>query len=851
MDGRLPIDDARKELEDALALPSPRILLKAPTGSGKSTRVPVFMDEAGWGRKGVILVVQPRRIAARMLARYVARQTGGEVGGKVGYVVRFEKSVSKETRIIYLTDGMLQRWLMTDRMKLEGVSAVVFDEFHERSLAGDLCLGRTLHLQETARPDLAVVVMSATIEMKGLREYLGGSCKAIEAQGRMFPVDVEYRPPRIVADKRGTALPPAVWEQAAEAVRAEVGREDCGDVLVFMPGVFEIRKTVELLESKSWMKGREVYALHGALSPEAQNRAVDEGMKPRVIVSTNVAETSLTIQGVRTVVDSGLVRHAGWDARRGMNTLLIEKISRSSADQRTGRAGRVAPGRCVRLWSQADHLKRAEFDVPEVLRVDLSETVLVLKFWGVDDVMRFGWLDLPSPGVLDRSLELLGDLGALEKRGGLSAVGRAMLQFPLEPRLSRMLVHGKETGCVPEAAAVAALLQGEQVEMRCGLDESFREKGDYTDFQAEWRAVQKAAALNYEPGACGRLGIMGRAAREVVSAYRQILGISKFAAGRDVLPDFTERKDDVVRCVVRSFSDHAGVRNGIAAGTCRLAGGKSGKLPSCSVAMKGLAFVAAEVSEIGGRGVETRIGRCTLIEPEVLRECFADDFSSEDVAVFDESRRRVVLRRRTIFRDLVLEDADKGDAEPEQAAPILAAKVADGTLKLNKWDDSVDQWIRRLNGFARWMPEMEMPTFSDDDRVVAFAALCEGAAGYKDIKDREIMPVLREWLSGWQMDAMEKYAPVSLKLSNGQQAKVRYEEDSTPVISLMVQRLFGVAETPAIMGGKCPVKVEILAPNQRPWQVTSSLHTFWESGYIQMRKDLAGRYPRHKWPEKP
>ena len=734
----LPIEEIRGELLDALQAPSPRILLKAPTGSGKSTGVPPMMDDAGLGERGLIVVVQPRRMAARLLARHVARLRGVELGKEVGYVVRFERHISPRTRIAYVTDGMLERWL-TERPALEGVSAVVFDEFHERSLSGDLSLGRVLDLQEGPRPDMAVAVMSATLEISGLRDYMGASCRVLEAHGRQYPVETVYRAPRLVSDGRGRVAPPPVWEQAADAVKEAVKDDGCGDVLIFMPGVYEIRKTAELLAGRPWMGGRDVFPLYGALTPEQQNRAVEQGKNPRVIVSTNVAETSLTIEGVRTVIDSGLVRRSGWDPYRGMDTLHLTKISKASAAQRAGRAGRVAPGRCFRLWSEAEQARKADFDPPECFRVDLAGAVLNLAAWGITAPEGFRWLDAPDPLVMQRAVNLLAALGATEADGSLTDVGRRMTAFPLPPRLARLMAAGQDEQCVVELAAIAALMQGEGVAMKGGLNDNLRDSADYTDFQAEWRAVEKA--------------------------------------------------------------------------------------------------------------VETRVGRCTLIDPEELRAVWPERFSGGEAAVFDAVLRRVRLHRRLMYEDLVLEDRDRGDAPPELAAPILAEKVVDGTLKLVKWDDAVEQWIRRLNGLSVWMPELELPRFSEEDKLVAISLVCEGAVGYKDIKEREIIPVLRDWLSGWQAKALDDYAPVSLTLTNGQHAKVRYGEDSTPVIGLTVQRLFGVAASPRIANGSVTVKVEVLAPSQRPWQVTGSLESFWRNGYGQMKKDLAGRYPRHRWPD--
>ena len=845
----LPIEEIRGELMEALRVPSPRILLKAPTGSGKSTGVPPMMDDAGLGDRGLIVVVQPRRMAARLLARHVARLRGVELGKEVGYAVRFERYISSRTRIAYVTDGMLERWL-TERPSLEGVSAVVFDEFHERSLSGDLSLGRVLDLQEGPRRDLAVVVMSATLEISGLREYMGGSCRVLEAQGRQYPVEVVYRAPRLVSDGRGRVAPPPIWEQAANVVREAVREDDCGDVLVFMPGVYEIRKTVELLAGKPWMSGRDVFPLYGSLAPEQQNCAVERGDIPRVIVSTNVAETSLTIEGVRTVVDSGLVRRSGWDPYRGMDTLHLVKISKASAAQRAGRAGRVAPGRCFRLWSEAEQARKEDFDPPECFRVDLAGAVLNLAAWGVTVPENFRWLDVPAPLVMQRAVNLLAALGATEEDGSLTDTGKRMTAFPLPPRLARLMVAGQDEQCAVELAAVAALMQGEGVAVKGGLNDHLRDSADYTDFQAEWRAVEKAVDAGFGAAACTRWGISSRGAREAWMAYRQLLSVGSRGKARETTgPDFTAARPAVVRAMIESFADHVGVRNGVAANTCRMAGGVGGRLAEGSVVFQGEHFVAAEVAELSGKAVETRVGRCTLIAPEDLRSIWPERFSCGEEAVFDAALRRVRLHRKLMYGDLVLEDRDRGDAPTELAAPVLAEKVVDGTLKLVKWNDAVEQWIRRLNGLSVWMPELELPRFSEEDKLVAISLVCEGAVGYKDIKEREIIPVLRDWLSGWQAKALDDYAPVSLTLPNGQHAKVRYGEDSSPVISLTVQRLFGVAVSPRIANGAVPVIVEVLAPSQRPWQVTGSLESFWRNGYGQMKKDLAGRYPRHRWPD--
>lgn len=844
----LPIFSLKDELIRSLEDSRPRILLRAPTGSGKSTGVPPMMADAGWTEKGIIVIVQPRRMAARLLAERVAALRRSPLGEEVGYTVRFDRKSGKNTRILYITDGILERWLL-DNPRLEGVCAVLFDEFHERRLAGDLCLARVLALQEQERPELAVIVMSATLQIQHLEEYLS-PCHVLTAEGKMYPVECLYAPPKAVSDGRGRMLQPPLWEAAASVVREAVRHPDHGDILIFLPGSYEIRRTQELLENDSRLKAFDIHALYGTLSPDKQHAAVSPGSRPKIIVSTNVAETSLTIEGLRTVIDTGVARVAARDPRRELDTLTIKKISRASADQRSGRAGRTAPGRCFRLWNEADHARRPEFEEPEILRVELSPAVLSLSCWGVSDPASFRWLTPPDERSLAAASALLRTLGAVNAAGVLTSIGRQMASYPLAPRLARLLVAGNSNGCLPEMAFIAALIQGESVFAKPGeIPEKLREPDDYTDFQAETRAALLAEKLRFDPTSCSRQGIHARGSREVLRACEQLLRISAEGKAPSYVPDpdFASHQENVTLSLIEGYADHVGARNGIAVNTCRLAGGKRGKLPSGSCAYKGMVFVSAEVSEIEGKTLETRISRCTTLQPEQLALACPGELREENRAVYDEGKRRVLCRRVTLFRDLTLTEQEKGDASPEDAAPLLAEKIADGTLRLTKWDDTTDQWILRLNALREWMPELELPTFTEEDRAVAFSLLCEGAIGYKDIKDREVLPVLREWLSSWQRDALSRYAPTQLTLSNGQNAKVRYDDLGIPRIALSVQRLYDITETPRIANGAVPVTIEVLAPNQRPWQVTSNLKTFWEIGYPQMRKDLAARYPKHKW----
>lgn len=836
MNACLPIDAIRADVLNAVQSPGFCVLLSAPTGSGKSTRIPRMLLDAGVGKRGTIIVVQPRRLAARLLAGYVARQFPCKLGAEVGYTVRFDSRCSADTRILFVTDGILERRL-TDDPQLKGVSAIIFDEVHERRLSGDLCLARALELQHSTRNDLGVFVMSATLELDKLQAYLP-QATILRAEGRMYPVEIEYRPPIPVRDNRGYVNAPPVWEQCAAAVR-QLTESTEGDILVFLPGVYEIRRTVEILENVNWMRGREVYALHGQLTPEDQALAVDKGNTPRVIVSTNIAETSLTIEGVRAVVDSGTAREARWDPVRGLSTLHVVPISRAQADQRAGRAGRLGPGKCVRLWSEADHRRRSAFPAPEVHRADISAAFLHLLAWGAvgqEGLRRFAWPDSPTEAQFTQAWQLLVNLGAVSSKGELTSIGREMMRYPLPPVTARMLVAGQENRCEAEMAAIAALLQSESIAMNSGLHDSLRHEDDFTDFQAEWRALERAEQLRGDTAACTALGIMARAAREIRAAYHQL-------AGHRATPDFAGNRQGVVRALLAAYPDNVAARNSTATHTARLTQRRSGKLTQ-GVALLPHAelVVAAEIAEIGGKSVETRISRCTLIHSADLVA------HEDDIAVFDTTRKRVLNYHRILYRDLVLSEKETGDAHPDAAAPLLADQVVRGNLRLEGWDGHVLQWINRLTCLRNAMPELEMPDFGEEDRLVAITMLCEGAVCYKDIAARPVLPVLQEWLSPWQKECLNRYAPKAVKLSNGREVKLLYREDGTPTFGLKCQLLFGVAETPSIADGRVKCLVEILAPNQRPYQITSDLPSFWKNGYPQMKKDLAGRYPKHHWP---
>ncbi len=842
----LPIDKQRECILHAAQQAGFCLLLSAPTGSGKSTRVPLFLHEAGCSQRGMIVVVQPRRLAARMLAGYVARQWPCKLGEEVGFAVRHESRYRAWTSVLFVTDGVLERWMGRDAT-LEGVSTLVFDEVHERRLSGDLCLARALQMQGSTRPDLGLVVMSASLELDKLQSYLP-QATVIQTEGRLFPVEHSYHRALPRRDARGAMSVPPIWEQVADNIHEAVTQQgEQGDILVFLPGSYEIRRCEESLRGLACLRSWDIFPLHGQLSPEQQDLAVQRGTRPRVILSTNIAETSLTIEGVCLVVDSGLVRESRWEAARGLSSLHLVPISQAQADQRAGRAGRVQAGRCRRLWSEAEHARRAPFPAPEVHRADLSAAFLHLLSWGCvglegeHGIRAFPWPEPPEEVAQNQAWHCLHELGAIDERGGISRIGQQMEHYPLPPILARLMVAGKQAGCVAEMAAIAALMGSERVARAEGLSDKLREPDDFSDFQAEWRGVSEAQARRYDTRACTALGISARAAREVAQSYRQLVD-----ARRE--PDFNSHRRAIAQALIAAMPEHVALLNSHATQTARLLGKKAGKLETNSVARRGDAemFHVAEIIEIGTRGVEIRLTRATLLEEDQL------SLSTRDMARYDSKRKRVINYRQQLYRDeLLVREMEQGMPDPAAAAELLAEELIGGKAMPSIWDGHAIQWVNRLHCLREAMPELEMPSFGEEDKKVALSMLCEGASSLKEVEKRSLMPLLREWLSGWQRECLDRYAPRALRLANGREVKLLYREDGTPSFGLKCQLLFGVKETPTIADGRVRCLVEILAPNMRPYQITGDLASFWKSGYAQMKKDLAGRYPRHDWRDDP
>jgi ATP-dependent helicase HrpB len=907
MSDRLPIYEIEREIIARLQSDR-RLILSAPSGSGKSTQVPQMLLKHGLLGDGQVVVLQPRRLAARLLAKRVASELGVKLGDEVGYQVRFENVTSAKTKIRFVTEGVLLRQMIDDP-QLRGVSAILFDEFHERHLYGDITLAQALDQQEQHRPDLLLAVMSATLNAGELETYLNQCssrgneaqttnrqsatgdqkssqslptsaaanhfrCSVLASEGRTFPVEVEYLPRRL-----GAGSPP-VWELAAEEFSRFVNSGGAGDVLVFMPGGFEISQTIEAIRHTSEAKGCIILPLHGELQPKDQDAAVARYQQPKVVVATNVAETSITIDGVRLVIDSGLARIARYDSNRGINTLLIEKISQANADQRTGRAGRTAPGTCIRLWSRAEHDERAPHEMPEIRRLDLSEVVLTLKAAGVEDLRKFRWLEKPDEISLTHAEKLLEDLGAIRRTGvapvsdqtketaqagqedgdrrdacpaTITAVGRKMLAFPLHPRYARMLLAAQEYNCVYQACLVAALTQGRDLLLRsCGKDvESAREdllgEKASSDFWILMRAWSFAFNNQFRMDACRKLGIHSVTAKQVGPLFDQFLRIAK-DEGLDTKPN--EVKDEALqKCILIGFSDRVARRLDQGTLRCELVHGRRGVLARESKVQHSPLFVAAEIREVEGRDreVNTILSLATAIEADWLRELFPDDIKSDLHVQFDAQQKRVLAAELLCFRDLALA-AKRIDPPPaDAAARLLADEILAGRLLLPNWDHSVEQWLARLNLLCQQCADLQLPAITDEDKKHIIEQLCHGAVSYKDIKEREVKPIVMSWLSQAQREHLDKHAPERLTLPNGRTPKVNYENGKPPFISLRIQELYDVNQTPRIAMNRVPVTVHILTPGMKPVQVTQDLANFWREHYPKIKSELARKYPKHFW----
>lgn len=817
----LPIDAVLPAVQQALHT-EPTLLLMAPPGSGKTTRVPPALLPLLGERGGQVVVLEPRRLAARAAAARVAQELGADVGGLVGYQVRGDARTGRTTRIRFVTEGVLVRQLVQDPF-LDGVGAVCLDEFHERHLEGDLALAMLAEARQTVRPDLRLVVMSATLDPAPLRAFLPG-CGVLEADGRLHPVRVEHL-------SRSADGPLEI------AVRAAVERaldETGGDVLVFLPGTGEIARCEDALQNLARRRAVAVLPLHGRLDPTAQDRAIRPGVQRKVVLSTNVAESSLTIPGVTAVVDSGLARELRFDRGRGVDVLQLERISMASAAQRAGRAGRTGPGVCYRLWTLAEERGMPKHSLPEVHRVDLSGPSLLVHAFAGRDPRGFGWFEAPAREALDAAERLLIELGALdEAHATLSAFGRALLALPLHPRLAAVVHAGRELGCAV-AAATAAVLLAEVEQLG---------RGDGADLHAAVDAFLLAEQRGFPEHLCRDAGIGTGQARALLAARGRLLA---GADGRD------ERQRDSTllgRCLLAGFPDRVALRSqGGEPRTATMVGGRGLVLPAAADGHDLL--IALRLLETG-RQQRSRATLVAAVDAADLLAVAPQAMTTVVTAELDAGQGRVVAVREQRYRDLALRSARGGELPAGAAAAALQPVLAADPWR---WLGE-QQELRRLLARVRWLaaraPDLGLPVFDDAAVAVAAVQLLGDRSDLRALRDAALGELLLAKLSPAQRRALQLGAPDRIELPSGRAAVVDYDAPAGPTIAARLQEFFGLRAVQALAGGRVPVVLELLAPNHRPVQVTTDLPSFWQNVYPQVRKELSRRYPRHSWPEDP
>lgn len=822
----LPIDDVLGDVTAHLRA-SPALVLRAPPGAGKTTRVPPAMLDAGLADAGRILVLQPRRVAARATAARIAAERGWRLGEEVGYQVRFESRVGPRTKIAIITEGILLRRLLDDPF-LQGASTVIFDEFHERSLASDLALAMVRQIQQTVRPELRIVVMSATLAAEPIARYLG-NCPLVESQGRTFPVDVRYLP-------HLSRLP--LVDLVAEGVATMQGHTR-GDLLVFLPGVGEIRRCADRLASLAQQSGSRLLQLYGDLPAEQQDAVLQRAEQRKIILATNVAETSLTIEGVTGVVDSGLARQLRYDERTGLDHLELAPISQAAAAQRAGRAGRTEPGVCLRLWPEATHRSRPEFELPEIARVDLAGAILQVLCWIEPDLGAFGWFEPPLPGAIDRSLRLLEQLGAASA-GGITAVGRRIAALPVHPRIGRLLLEGERLGVLNETALAAALLSERDPFLRQPgqrRSASTKSRSDVLDRVHALEQFEQFGTADSELGSLNR-GV----AKTILRTRDQLVRLLREDRGAGA----NDADAAFERSLLAAYPDRLARRREMGSRRALMVGGRGVRLADEVAIVGEELFLCIDVDSSGS---EALVRQASAVERAWLPP---DRVVTETIVEFDDASERVTARRRTSFEGLPLEESQVPLPKDEETARALADAAATRLERAFPTEDSsVAEFRIRGQCLAQWMPDLKLPSLDDETLRSLLPQLAAGRRSLADLRTAPWLQTLKGLFTWQQLQAIDREAPERIEVPSGSHIALQYELGRPPILAVRIQEVFGLHETPRVAGGRVPLLMHLLAPNMRVAQVTGDLASFWANTYSMVRKDLRARYPKHSWPEDP
>jgi len=835
----LPIEEALPRLRAALAAHA-GVVLQAPPGAGKTTLVPLALLDAPWLAGRTILMLEPRRLAARAAAARMSVLRNEAVGETIGYRIRFDTKISARTRIEVLTEGILTRRLQSDAA-LDGVGLVIFDEFHERHLHADLALALTLDSQHHLRPDLKVLVMSATLDGAAVSRLLGDAqgrasvakggmpgatgAPVVTSEGRSFPTEIRYS-----ARDTDAPLPPLVTEAVLRALD-----ENEGDVLAFLPGAWEIRRAQTLLEGR--LRGDvDVAPLYGDLPWEAQDRAIRPGPHRRVVLATPIAETSLTIEGVRIVVDSGYARVPQFDPKSGLTRLTTQRISAASAAQRAGRAGRTAPGVCYRLWTETTQRGLIPQSIPEIRGADLAPLALELAAWGARDVHSLSWLDPPPEAALNQARELLSELDAIDAGGAITATGRAMARLPLHPRLAHMLHAADALGLGALACDIAALLAERDILAGEGRRSC--------DFSARLEAL--AAFRRHGREGAQRHGADANACTRTIQAAQQY---ARLLASK---PGTPADAGQAGLLLALAYPDRV-ARQRVAGETRYLLGnGRGARLPDAEIRLRQPLIVAASLD---AGDTDGRIYLAAPVDADDLRAHLAAHVTLEQRVSWDEREQAVIAQQEERFGALLLAAKPLARPDPEKQRLAMLEGIRRLGIEALPWSGEARQWQARVLCLRAWLPDESWPDVSDGALRANLATWLgphlEGITRRDHLARIDLLGALKGLLDWKQGQRLEEGAPTHLAVPSGSRPRLEYTPGQPPALAVKLQEMFGCADTPRVGWGKIPVTLQLLSPARRPIQVTQDLRGFWERTYAEVKKELKGRYPRHPWPDDP
>lgn len=823
-----PIDHVLPACEEALRTQGSAVLIAEP-GAGKTTRVPLALLDEPWLSGQRILLLEPRRLAAKTVARYMAKIRGEAVGETVGYRVRQDSRVGPNTRIEVITEGVLTRMLQSDP-SLEGVGLLIFDEFHERNLHADLGLALALQARELFREDLRLLVMSATLDAGPIASLLGDA-PVITSEGRTYPVETRYLPQR--SSER-------LELSAVRLIQQALVQEE-GDILVFLPGAGEIRRVVSELSLLDLPAGVRICPLYGALSQERQDQALEpakEGER-KIVLATSIAETSLTVEGVRVVIDCGLMRIPRFSPRTGMTRLETVPVSLASADQRRGRAGRLGPGVCYRMWTQQEERHMPAYHLPEIMDTDLASLALELAAWGVKEPAELSWLDAPPPAAYSQARELLVRLGALDEQHMLTAHGKKIVAMGLHPRLGHMLLKANELDLIGVGCLLAALL-GERDILRG------RGAGGTADLGLRMQILLQRGSFSGKKLAMPPEAEIDRGAceRVIEEAQRYLREL-----GHHQKPDVQE-KDLASIGILLAFAFPDRIAQRRENGRFVLSNGRGAVFPAEQWLSYEKMVVAAHMDD---QGTESRIRLAAALSEAELEQHFASEIEEEQKVWWDHAAQAVRVRRQKRLGALVLRESSVADPDPNAVLQALLAGIAQEGLEMLPWNRQAIQYRERLQMMHRI--EEGWPDVSD---AVLMSSLDDwlgphvyGCKSRDDLSRLSLESVLAEMLSWTQRRELEEYAPTHLVVPSGSRIPIDYSDPQNPVLAVRLQEVFGWPNTPCIGRGRVPLTMHLLSPARRPVQVTRDLASFWQQAYFEVKKDLKGRYPKHYWPDDP